>query len=150
MRTPEAAQNVTSATAASATTAAIAAQFVGNWQRQAEKLLVDAKLVGPTGGTLDVCLQRKIATDKWRDWIRFPQVAAVTTKYYVVTVNGDGTAIVECGNSTDASPAMTIAVNTNTNIIPTGIVRIVCTTGAGTSAAGSVDVTISPYTERKG
>lgn len=148
MRTKETAQTVTSATAATATTAAIATQFAGGRLKGAEKLIIDAKLVGPTGGTLDVCLQRKIATDKWRDWIRFPQVTAATTKYYVATVSGEGAAITECGNSTDASPAMTIAANTIINMIPGDIVRIVCTTGVGTSAAGSVDITITPYTER--
>lgn len=148
MRTKETAQNVALATAAAAGTAALATTFAGGWLK-AEKLVIDAKLVGPTGGTLDVCLQRKIATDKWRDWIRFPQVAAVTTKYYVATVNGEGSAITECGNSTDASPAMTIAANTILNMIPNETVRVVCTLGAGTSAAGSVDITITPFTERK-
>lgn len=148
MRTKETAQNVTSATAATATTAAIASQFAGGWLKSAEKLVIDAKLVGPTGGTLDVCLQRKIATDKWRDWIRFPQVSAGATKYYVATISGEGAAITECGNSTDNSPAMTIAANTLINQIPNEVVRIVCTTGAGTSVAGSVDITITPFTER--
>lgn len=150
MRTKEAAQNVALATAAAAGTAALATNFQGGWLKGAEKLVIDAKLTGPTGGTLDVCLQRKLATDKWRDWIRFPQVAAATTKYYVGTVNGEGTSLTECGNSTDASPAMTIAANTIINVIPGDIVRIVVTSGAGTSAAGAVDITIQPYTERHG
>lgn len=147
MRTKESSQNVALATAAVAGTAALGSVFAGGFLK-AEKLIIDAKLVGPTGGTLDVCLQRKIATDKWRDWIRFPQVTAATTKYYVATVSGEGSAITECGNSTDASPTMTIPVNTILNMIPNETVRIVCTTGVGTSVAGSVDITITPYTER--
>lgn len=147
MRTKETAQNVTLATATSAGTAALASLFAGGWLK-AEKLVIDATLVGPTGGTLDVCLQRKVATNKWKDWIRFPQVVAAATKHYVATVNGEGSAITECGNSTDGSPAMTIAANSIVNMIPNEIVRIVVTSGAGTSAAGSVDITITPYTER--
>lgn len=147
MRTKETPQNVTSATAAAAGTAAISSTFAGSWLKS-EKLVIDAKLVGPTGGTLDVCLQRKVGTDKWRDWMRFPQVSAAATKYYVATVSGEGAAISECGNSTDASPAMTIAANTLINMVPNETVRVVCTLGAGTSAAGSVDITITPFTER--
>jgi hypothetical protein len=148
MRTKEASQNVALATAATAGTAALATMFAGGWLKSAEKLVIDATLVGPTGGTLDVCLQRKLGTNKWKDWIRFPQVAAAATKHYVATVNGEGAAITECGNSTDASPAMTIVANTIINMIPNEIVRVVVTTGAGTSVAGSVDVTITPYSER--
>lgn len=148
MRTKEASQTVAVATAGTATTAALATLFAGGWLK-AEKLVIDATLVGPTGGTLDVCLQRKVGTNKWKDWIRFPQVLATATKNYVATVNGEGAAITECGNSTDGSPAMTIAANTIINMIPNEIVRVVCTTGAGTSVAGSVDITITPYTERK-
>lgn len=148
MRTKEASQTVALATAATPTTAALATLFAGGWLK-AEKLVIDATLVGPTGGTLDVCLQRKVGTNKWKDWIRFPQVTATTTKHYVATVNGEGSAITECGNSVDAPPAMTVVANTIINMIPNEIVRVVCTTGAGTSVAGSVDITITPYTERK-
>lgn len=148
MRTKETAQTVAAATAATATTAALATLFAGGWLKAAEKLRIDATIDAPTAGALDVCLQRKLAADDWRDWIRFPQVAANGIKHFVATVTGEGASIVECGKSTDASPAMTIAVNTVVNVIPGDTVRIVCTTGAGTADAGAVSITITPFSDR--
>lgn len=146
MRTKETAQTVALATAATPTTAALATTFAG--LKGADKLVIDATIDAPTAGALDVCLQRKLAADDWRDWIRFPQVTANGIKYFTATVTGEGTSIVEVGKSSDASPTMTIAVNTLVNVIPTDIVRVVCTTGAGTANAGAVSITITPYSER--
>src|SRR5687767_2243689 len=65
---------------------------------------IDATIVGGTGGTTDAWLQRRVlGQDKWRDWIRFPQVAAATTKHYSVQVQSS-TTIHEVSQGSTASP----------------------------------------------
>ena len=115
-----------------------------------EGLTVDATIVGPTGGTVDVYIQRKLATNSWVDWVHFPQVAAATTKRYTFTVVGDGSTITEVGGGTDASPGVALAANTVVNVTPGGDLRIVTVTGAGVSVAGTVTLVLTPYTERFG
>lgn len=115
---------------------------------RANYLVVDAQIVGATGGTVDVYLQRKIAADTWRDWIHFPQVAAATTKRYSLAIDGTGATIVETGGGSDATPGVGLAANTAINIIPGGEVRLVTVTGGGVSIAASVSITITPYSEK--
>jgi hypothetical protein len=115
--------------------------------QRADRLVVDATLLGGTGGTLDVYLQRKIAADTWRDWIHFPQVAAATAKKYTVTITGDGTSIVETGGGSDAAPGVALAANTAVNVIPGGDVRVVFVSGGGVSVGASNSITITPYVE---
>lgn len=150
MRTKETAQTVTATSPSSASTAVVATLFKGAMLRTAEKLVVDATLLGGTGGTLDVYLQRKIASDTWRDWIHFPQIAATVAKKYTVTIKGEGTTIVETGGGSDASPGVALAANTAVDVIPGDDVRIVFVAGASTSAGASNSITITPYTERRG
>jgi hypothetical protein len=149
MRTKETAQNVALATASTATTAILATAFKGATLKQADLLVIDAFLDAPSAGTLDVYLERKIAANTWRQWIHFPQLTANTVKYYTLAITGQGATIVETGSSTDATPTLVLAANTAINVIPGDDVRIVCVTGAGTANAGAVDITITPYTERK-
>lgn len=151
-RVKEPAQNVAFATATSAGTNIITAAgdfFRGATLKAADLLVIDALLDAPTAGTLDVYLQRKIAADTWRDWVHFPQVAANGIKYYSLTITGEGSSIVETGNSTDAAATVALAANTAINIIPGDDVRCVVVTGAGTANAGAVDITITPYTIRR-
>lgn len=148
MRTKETPQSVSFATVTSAATTIHATGFKGSWLKAADRLVVDALIDAPTAGTLDVYLQRKIASDTWRDWIHFPQVAANGLKYYSVSLDGGGASIVETGNSTDAVATVALAANTAINVPPGDELRIVYVTGVGTANAGAVTITITPYTER--
>lgn len=148
MRTKETPQNLAFATGTSAATTIHTASFKGSWLKSADRLVIDAFLDAPTAGTLDVYLQRKIASNTWRDWVHFPQVAANGIKYYSVALDGRGSTIVETGNSTDATPTLVLAANTAVNVIPGDEIRIVYVLGVGTANAGAIDITITPYTER--
>jgi hypothetical protein len=148
VRRKETAQTVTLTSPAAASTTAVGATiFAGSMFQRADRLVVDATLLGGTGGTLDVYLQRKIAADTWRDWIHFPQVAAATAKKYTVTITGDGTSIVETGGGSDAAPGVALAANTAVNVIPGGDVRVVFVSGGGVSVGASNSITITPYVE---
>lgn len=116
--------------------------------QQAEKLVIDAALTGGTGGTLDVYLQRKIASDTWRDFVHFPQLAAGASKNYTVTITGEGTSIAESFGGSDASPGVGLAANAVINVIPAGEIRMVFVSGSGTSAGAANTVVITPFTER--
>lgn len=133
--------------AAASTTAAVATYFTG--LSTADKLVIDATLLGGTGGTLDVYLQRKVAADTWRDLVHFPQIVAATAKKYTVTINGDGTSIVDVGGGTDAVPAPTLAANSLVNCIPGGDVRIVFVSGSGNTVGASNSITITAHSERR-
>lgn len=149
MRTKETKLSQTWTSPAAASTV-VGPTFKGDMLRKAERLVIDATLLGGTGGTLDVYLQRRIAPDVWRDWIHFPQVAATTAKKYTVTITGDGASIVETGGGSDAAPGVALAANTAVNVIPGDDVRVVSVAGGGTSAGASNTIDITPYTERKG
>jgi hypothetical protein len=116
----------------------------------ADRLVIDANLVGATGGTLDVYIQRKIAPDTWRDWIHFPQLAAAAAAIrYTATITGDEvTGLVVVGQGTDAAPGVTLAANTIVNCMPGGALRLVFVAGAGTSAGAAQSVIVTPYTSR--
>lgn len=149
MRTQESQLGVAAeATPAAASTAA-GTTIKGGALRTADALMVDALLVGGTGGVLDVYLQRKLAADTWVDWIHFPQVSAGATVRYSCAITGKGSSIVAVGGGSDAAPGVALAANTAVDVIPGGDVRLVYVAGAGTSAAGAATVTITPYNEQR-
>lgn len=153
MRTKEAAVTLTDTSpAAASTVVSTAIVFKGSHFWRAEKLTVDAILIGGTGGTLDVYLQRKTGTNAWMDWIHFAQVAAGTTKRFNVVITGEGAvasnAPFDVGGGTDAAPGVSLAANTSTNCLPTGDVRAVFVAGVSTSAGATQTITITPYSER--
>lgn len=144
-------QTVTATSPSAASTTSVASTtFKGAIMRDAEALVIDAKLIGGTGGTLDVYLQRKIASDSWLDWVHFPQIAAGTTKRYTVTIVGNGSSIVEVGGGSDAVPGVALAANTAVNVTPGDDVRVVFVSGSGVSAGATNTITITPYKERFG
>jgi len=149
MRTKETAQTITATSPAAASTVVHATTFKGDMLRRAEKLVIDAALLGGTGGTLDVYLQRKLASNEWVDWVHFPQVTAATAKKYTATITGDGASLVEVGGGTDAVPGVALAANTAVNVIPGDEVRIIFVAGVGTAAGASNKITITPYSERR-
>ena len=124
---------------------------------RAETLSIDSIVRAGTGGTLDLYLQRRIDVNMWLDWIHFPQVIAGATSAFTLIVDGSGNynnPIVMVGLSTDATASPALAANGLANTLPTlnsnvtSEVRLVMVAGAGTSAAGSVSVYVSPLTQR--
>jgi hypothetical protein len=153
MRTRETPVTLTDTSPASASTAASTTLlFKGSLFSRAEKLVIDAILIGGTGGTLDVYLQRKTGTNAWLDWVHFPQVAAVTTKRFTAVICAEGAmaanTVFDVGGGTDAAPGVALAVNTSVNCPPGGDVRAVFVAGSSTSAGATQTITITPYTER--
>jgi len=139
MSAPNLTLTITGATAASATTAALGSPIPGSGEGPIayyDTLEIEADLTGPTGGTLDVYVQRsRDGGTTYRDYIHFPQVAAGATKRYTVSPALSNT-IVEVGQGT--SPAL--AANTCAGGKWGPQLRLMVTTGAGTSVAGSVTV----------
>lgn len=107
---------------------------------------IDAKLLGATGGTLDVYLQRFVAKlNEWRDWVHFPQLAAgAAAARYVIDSSAGMTAPVAVGQGT--SPA--IAVNTMANLHPGTQARLLFVAGASTSAGAVQSVVVSGWRKR--
>lgn len=103
-----------------------------------DEVVVDAILLGATGGVLDVYLQRKVDTDLWADVAHFPQLAAgATAKQYTVSLKNDQGTIAAVGGGTDAAPAPALAANTVVQVLPGGDLRIVFVAGASTSAGAA-------------
>lgn len=106
-------------------------------------LTVVAKLVGATGGTLDIYLQTSPdAGATWVDYAHFPQLAggAAAIKYEFVVSQGIQTAapIVVGINTTPA-----LAANTVVGGAWGDRIRLLMVAGAGTSAGAAVNITIS-------
>lgn len=149
MKRKDSTQTVTLTSPAAAGTSAGATTFKGALFQRSDRLVIDAAIRGGTGGTLDVYLQRKVATDTWNDLVHWPQQAAGgAIKRYTCTINGDGTSILEVTGGTDAVPAPSLAVNTNVNCMPGDEVRVVFVAGVGTSAGASQSITITSYVDR--
>jgi hypothetical protein len=118
------------------------------WFGRAHRLLIDATIVGATGGVLDVYLQRKVASDVWRDWVHFTQATAgAAAAHYQFVVTGELTAITAGNGGTDSTPAVSLAANTALNILPGEELRWVFVAGASTSAGALQTVRITPFVE---
>lgn len=149
MNTRELTQTIAVTSPAAASTVVHTALFKGDALTKADKIVIDAALLGATGGTLDVYLQRKIASDTWRDFLHFPQLAAgAAAVKYTATINGAGTSLVAVGGGTDAAPGVALAANTLVNVLPGGDIRIVLVAGGGTSAGAAQSITMTSYGER--
>jgi hypothetical protein len=106
---------------------------------------IDALLLGGTGGTLDVYVQRWIASlNEWRDWLHFAQLAAGATARYVVDSSWGQSGVVTVGQGT--SPA--IAVATQANLHPGSRARLLFVAGASTSAGAVQKVVLSGWRKR--
>ncbi len=149
MRTKESLLLTVTETSPAAASTVVGSSFKSALLTTADRLVIDAALLGATAGTLDVYLQRKIGTNAWRDWVHFPQLAAGASAIkYTVTITGDGTSLVVVGGGTDAAPGVALAVNTAVNVIPGGDVRIIYVAGASTSLGAAQTITITPYSFR--
>jgi hypothetical protein len=111
-------------------------------------LRVEAQVIGATGGTLDVYLQRKVGPNLWVDWVHFAQLAAGAsallysfTIQNVSTATGALTAVTSGG--TDATPTSTGGTGLIMNNHPGDFVRVVYVAGASTSAGAVIKVYIT-------
>jgi hypothetical protein len=125
---------------------AVISKSVQGWD-DFDQITVLAQLVGATGGTLDIYLQRNVATDVWVDWMHFPQLAAAAAavKYHASALPPATAAPVVIGVSADdvtAGNAPVLAANTVCAGHPGNEIRVVAVAGASTSAGAAVDVRI--------
>lgn len=125
---------------ASASTAVSAIAVSGLEQYQ--EIHIEADLLGATGGTLDVYLQRRLGNDLWRDWIHFSQLAdgAAAVKYSAPP--GYSQTMTVVGGGTTAAPGVAIAANTNIGCHPGTEIRAVYVAGAGTSVGAAQTVRV--------
>jgi len=126
---------LTATSPAAASTAASTAEASG--LDAYDSFMIDADLVGATGGTLDVILQRFSGT-LWREWYRFPQLAAAAAAIhytYVPALNDSVTV-----HGVTITPAL--AVSTAVGGHPGDKLRFLFIAGASTSAGGVQTVTI--------
>jgi hypothetical protein len=143
MASPARTELITGNCPATATSAIIGAAIAG--LRPYDWFTIDAIIIGPTGGTIDVTLQRKIdGVDLWVDWLHFPQVAAtVTTKFSAMT--GASTTIATVGMVAAATFTATLAANMFVGGHPGDQLRAVCTTGTSTSIAALQKIYITAW-----
>jgi hypothetical protein len=128
---------VSDTTPAAASTAIGATQAsLGNW----DFLRVDAMLVGATGGTLDVYLQRCVGPDAWADWVHFTQLAsgAAAVRYSLMASLANSTTITTANAGTDTVPAVGLGAGTFIGGHPGDTIRAVYVAGAGTSAGAAI------------
>lgn len=135
------------------TTPATASTAIGGIARGLDAydaFLIDADLVGATGGTLDVYLQRKVAPDTWRDWLHFTQLTAgnAAVRHSVSTAPGISNTIVVVGIGTDSTATPALAANTFIGGHPGEAVRAVYVAGASTSAGAAVTIRIRGWQRR--
>lgn len=115
-----------------------------------DEVRIDADLVGATGGTLDVYLQRLVAAAAevtggvWVDWLHFPQLAAGAAAIRYSVSSGAGVVISAVGLGTDASAGTPVlAANTSIGGHPGSAVRCVCVAGASTTVGAAIKVYVT-------
>lgn len=105
--------------------------------------MIDADLVGATGGALDVYLQREIAPNVWRDWLHFPQLASgAAAVSYTVPTNGEAD-IYTVGTGTDSTASPALAADSFVGGHPGNRLRAVYVAGASTSAGADITIRIN-------
>jgi hypothetical protein len=100
-------------------------------------LRIEAFLIGATGGTLDVYLQRKLGPNAWTDWCHFAQLAsgAAAAKFSLACEHANVASITTAANvGTDGAPGVALAANNFVGGHPGDIIRAVYVAGASTSA----------------
>jgi hypothetical protein len=111
-----------------------------------EWLQINAKLIGPTGGTLDVYLQRQIVDDIWVDWCHFNQVAAGVTVGQCLSPESSLTCQT-VGIGTTLAPGVAMAAGSCSGGNPGKKIRAVFVSGAGTSAGKAQLIHISGWNQ---
>ncbi len=110
-------------------------------------LRIDADLVGATGGTLDIYLQRLIKPGAWADWLHFTQLASggAAVRYSAIVGHSISTTITTNNRGTDATPGGSLAAGTLVGGHPGDVVRAIYVAGASTSAGALVTIDISAF-----
>lgn len=107
-----------------------------------QRFTVLAEMTGPTGGTLDIYLQRRVTTNKWVDWAHFTQVAATATRDESIDMVSTDLTVSTPGVGTDAAPGVALAAATFTGGHPGDEVRVIAVSGAGTTLGAAQVVTV--------
>jgi hypothetical protein len=134
-------------TAAAAGTEISTVTFKGEALSRADLLVVDAVLLGPTGGTLDVYLQRRTGANDWTDWAHFSQVASITASRQSFSISGLAQDILALGGGTAGVPGVGLAVGKSSNVMPGDEVRAVFVSAGIVTAGAAQTITITPYYE---
>lgn len=107
----------------------------------------DVKIVGPTGGPVDVVLQKRIVNgfsgaNVWIDFIHFAQVAAGATKYYNVSTDEYDATPIATTFTDDAATAyaLGLAAGAIAHGHPGDVLRLLTVTGAGVTVAAAVTI----------
>lgn len=107
-----------------------------------QEIHIEADLVGATGGTLDVYLQKKLATNVWRDWIHFAQLSAGAAAVKHSVPPGYTKDIYTVGGGSDASPGVALAADEFVGGHPGSTIRAVYVAGGSTSAGAAVTIRV--------
>lgn len=111
-----------------------------------ESFRIDALLVGATGGTLDVYLQRKVGPNLWVDWAHFAQLlagASAIIECLVCNPQNSTTIATTASGGTDDTPALTIAADSFLGGHPGDQIRAVYVAGASTSAGAAIAIHVT-------
>lgn len=132
---------------------AAAGTVVGAVQRglgRFTSLRIDAFLIGATGGTLDIYLQRQVAGNAWSDWCHFAQLAAgaLAVGYSLKCSMVDSTSIVTSNLATDLIPAVGLSAATFLGGHPGEGFRAIYVAGVGTSAGAAVKLLVTGLGEK--
>jgi hypothetical protein len=118
---------------------------------------IDAALVGATGGTLDVYLQRRVAMDSadevtgavWADWLHFTQLASGAAAIKYSLQSGADKTISAVAHGTDlAAGTPVLSSGSFVGGHPGSAIRCVCVAGASTSAGAAVAIYVNAFDEK--
>ncbi len=110
--------------------------------------MIDAHLIGATGGATDVVLQRYLEDNAWADWLRFTRVAAgAAAAYYTVPAAGGLGRIVPVGRSTDSAFTIGIAENDFVGGHPGKKLRVVYVPQATVTVGAAQVIRVYGWTE---
>ena len=133
---------ITGTSPAAASTAAISNPVHG--LNSFDFFTIDAAVLGATGGTLDLVLQREVGapgSGVWADWCAFPQAAAAASVKYYTVASGTDKTITEVGRAT----TVVLAANTFVGGHPGDAVRLIGKAGTSTSAGAAQTVIINAW-----
>lgn len=139
MTTPQYQELTVSVTSPDAAGSAAAATRFENLRRF-QRFVIDAALIGATGGTLDIYLQRKVGAT-WVDWYKFPQLLAAASAVRTTLDCDAASQVAETAVGTGSSPVL--AASKLTCRHPGDEVRVWMVAGVSTSAGAAVSITLT-------
>lgn len=115
-----------------------------------DQFTIDATIGGNGGGAIDVVVMRKVATDDWREWLRFPQVAANTTKRYTHQLGAGNATTTETATCTDTVPPSAFVMSAGCiGGHPGQAIKLCVLAGTGASAAVPQTVLLKAWQQIK-